>query len=392
MLLHTRGLLTVRDELAGWVGSHDAYRTQGRGDRQAWLSLWSGGALKIDRKSADPILVPRPAVSVVGGIQPDVLPALRGDAAADDGFLDRLLVCWPPARAPRWTEAAFPEEPLDRLAKALKTLRGLPPSEGEATVPRDPPTTEGEATVPRDPPSTEGEATVVRLSPEARRVWIAWHDSNAEAIERGSGLGAGFAAKLVRHVPRLALLLHVAANPDVLDRPLAVETMEAAIELGEHFRVEHGRMLAAMGAGGATEPAGVPGRVLRQLRRAAVKADESEGWLARAELLHALGNLSAGRLDTAIAALQGDGLIESRTVETATKPREEYRVVERPFVGFEGFEASRSSRPDSPNTTNLSNPTNGCSPPGVLVCAGCGLPRSGDRRSCPSCGTPAVPS
>lgn len=206
LLPSTRGLLVARDELSGWASGMDQYRKRAGSDRSAWLALWSGAPLRIDRKSNDePIYVPRPCVSIAGNVQPDILPALRGEAALDDGLLDRLLVAWPVARAPRWSETTFPDALLDRVADALNTLR-------------------------RHVPVGDGPATIVRLSPEAKRSFVAWHDDNAERIETGAGLGAGFAAKLSRHVPRLALVLHAAAGPDALARPLEVDTLDAAIE------------------------------------------------------------------------------------------------------------------------------------------------------------------
>ena len=351
MLRHTRGLVVMRDELSGWALSMDAYKARGGADRAAWLSLWAGGAVKIDRKGDDPIFIARPCVSLVGGLTPDALPALQGGARLNDGLLDRLLPAWPATRVPRWNEARFPDGPLDRVTAALATLR---------------------AHLPAEPP-----ATVIRLSPAARRIWIAWHDDNAERVERGMGLGAGFAAKLPRHVPRLALVLHAASDPDALARPLDEETMEAAIELGECFRAEHGRMLAAIGAGAATEPAGLPGRVLRYLRRAGGE------WVSRTELLDRLRNVPAHRLREAITELEGAGLAACRTVPTATKPREEVRLRSHPFEGFGEFGESGDGARETPNNPN---PSNGGDARGIWTCARCGLPRSGDDRPCPGCG------
>jgi hypothetical protein len=60
----------------------DAYRSGRGGDRQHYLSMWSRATIKVDRKGNNgaPILVSRPVLPVVGGIQPDLLPDLA-DAA-----------------------------------------------------------------------------------------------------------------------------------------------------------------------------------------------------------------------------------------------------------------------------------------------------------------------
>ena len=88
------GVLLERDEFGAWVNSFDAYRGGRGGDRQDWLSLWAGKGLKVDRKGADPLFIPHPAISVVGGIQPDMLGLLRNDAG-QDGFIDRILFSLP---------------------------------------------------------------------------------------------------------------------------------------------------------------------------------------------------------------------------------------------------------------------------------------------------------
>ena len=122
-----KGLLIVRDELAGWIAGMNAYHG---GGRQFWLEAYGGRPYRVERKSdPDPIIVPRLAAAVYGSVQPDKLvPLLR---AADDGLMGRFLWAWPeplPFRlghcAPgvRWAIRA-----LDRL-RELALQPGNPPS------------------------------------------------------------------------------------------------------------------------------------------------------------------------------------------------------------------------------------------------------------------------
>ena len=85
------GVAMGRDELVSWVKACDAYRAGRGGDRQAWLSIWAGAPLKVDRKTADPIYVPRPVVGVAGGVQPDLLTELNDEAGRRDALVDRFL-------------------------------------------------------------------------------------------------------------------------------------------------------------------------------------------------------------------------------------------------------------------------------------------------------------
>jgi hypothetical protein len=86
-----KGLLIVRDELAGWIEGMTNYNDAGR---QFWLEAYGGRPYRVERqKLAEPIIVPRLGVAVSGGIQPEKLAALmRGP---DDGLLARILWLWP---------------------------------------------------------------------------------------------------------------------------------------------------------------------------------------------------------------------------------------------------------------------------------------------------------
>lgn len=122
-----KGLLVVRDELAGWLHGMNAYNDSGRA---FWIEAYGGRPYRVERvKHPEPIIIPRLAVAVTGGTQPDKLAELFKQA--DDGLLARFCWCWPdplPFRigrqAPGVGEAV---EALDRLRR----LDLVPGSEGE---------------------------------------------------------------------------------------------------------------------------------------------------------------------------------------------------------------------------------------------------------------------
>ena len=126
-----KGLLIVRDELAGWLLGMNSYNDSGRA---FWLEAYGGRPYRVERqKSPLPIIVPRLAVAVSGGTQPERLAALMADA--DDGLLARLLWTWPDPVAFRlgreapgvgWATAC-----LDRLR-----LLDLAPGAGPEEPPR----------------------------------------------------------------------------------------------------------------------------------------------------------------------------------------------------------------------------------------------------------------
>lgn len=100
-----RGLLLLRDELAGWLATlskqgHEA-------DRGYYLEAWDGDkSSTIDRIGRGTIYVPANCLALYGTIQPARLaPLINGvvDGANDDGLLQRLQLLVFVDRLPEWT-------------------------------------------------------------------------------------------------------------------------------------------------------------------------------------------------------------------------------------------------------------------------------------------------
>ena len=86
------GLLLLLDELSGFFGAMDKYNA-GKGaqaDRAFWLRSFNGGQYAINRVTRGASVIDNVSVSMLGGIQPEPLIKIAGDAA-DDGLLQRLF-------------------------------------------------------------------------------------------------------------------------------------------------------------------------------------------------------------------------------------------------------------------------------------------------------------
>jgi hypothetical protein len=126
-----KGLLIVRDEIAGWITGMSVYNDAGR---QFWLEAYGGRPYRVERqRNPEPINVPMLAVAVYGTTQPDRLARLMHEP--DDGLLARFLWGWPDpiefdlgARTPN---AEFAIHALDRLR-----LLELQPGEQPGSPPR----------------------------------------------------------------------------------------------------------------------------------------------------------------------------------------------------------------------------------------------------------------
>jgi hypothetical protein len=104
-----KGVIVVKDELAGLIHGLNQYKGGRGNDRQALLSVWAGAGIVVDRKSADdPVVIPQPFVAIVGGIQPTVLDSMRKrcrQGVLEDGLIDRFLFAYPeltPAVGESW--------------------------------------------------------------------------------------------------------------------------------------------------------------------------------------------------------------------------------------------------------------------------------------------------
>jgi hypothetical protein len=130
-----RGILVVRDEIAGWVGGMDKYSSGGKdkasSDRAFWLECWKGGPYTYDRVLRGEIFIPNLSTSFIGGVQPGKLPQLQG--LTDDGLLQRFLpVLMQSPGPPADTDCRKIEGDYGKLLRTLlKTPgRGLYPTDG----------------------------------------------------------------------------------------------------------------------------------------------------------------------------------------------------------------------------------------------------------------------
>jgi hypothetical protein len=92
-----RGLIVVKDEVAGFVKGMDQYRGGKGADKEFFMEVWSNVDQDVDRKSQQgvPITVEDPFVNVFGGVQPDKLHYITNPTGENDGFADRFLVSYP---------------------------------------------------------------------------------------------------------------------------------------------------------------------------------------------------------------------------------------------------------------------------------------------------------
>ena len=130
-----KGILLFQDELSGFLTGFNKYKSgkggQG-GDREQYLSLWSGTPIKVDRVGKQ-LYCHRPFVSILGGIQPRKAASAFGNESFDDGLLPRFLFYqidgkrrpltdhkWAPENRELWKEMILDCYKLEPESLALK--------------------------------------------------------------------------------------------------------------------------------------------------------------------------------------------------------------------------------------------------------------------------------
>lgn len=217
-----RGVLMAADELAGWIGGMGAYKNGLGRDRQNWLSIWSGETLTVDRVKQEgaALLVPRPFVSVLGGIQPAILRKVA--AGPEDGLLERLLLAQGPPQRDRWTDETVHPSTSTAYAALWNELRRDTLSHAVGT----------------------GTPRRVRLGADATATWAAWYNRTGEERDGLHGALRGIWSKMPAQCARIALILHCCT--DHTGDKLSADTMEAAIRLAEYFKGQAAAIIGSL--------------------------------------------------------------------------------------------------------------------------------------------------
>lgn len=100
-----------KDELAGWLKDMNKYRDGS--DLEFWLSSWSGKSVNLNRKTAKSSFVEKPFIPVLGGIQPSIFNSFYTEENKDNGFMDRMLLCYPDLKIDYYNENEISENILN---------------------------------------------------------------------------------------------------------------------------------------------------------------------------------------------------------------------------------------------------------------------------------------
>jgi hypothetical protein len=203
------GLLVKRDEFSGWIGSMEKY-TNSRGssaDRGFWLQAFDGGPYSVDRIGRGETHIRNLSVSLIGGIQPAKLAELRG--LTSDGLLQRFLpVMMRASTFAKDRESGADQENYRQLVRKL--IRA--PNQRFFL--------------------TDRALTIMTILRERL--------DKLEQAASGSADGLqAFIGKLPGIAGRLAVILHMVANPEKAPREIGATTVAHVSTLMRKFILPH---------------------------------------------------------------------------------------------------------------------------------------------------------
>lgn len=208
-LNNSKGLGVNVDELATWFKNFNRYNKGS--EQEFWLSVWSGNAIKVNRKSSEPINISHPFISVGGTIQPAILDELA-KGRTENGFVDRLLFCFPDnLKKQYWSEKELDVNIPEQWKQVINKLLHL---------------------------ADIHEPQTLQFTPEAKKILFAFQrkitdDSNIEDNEDVAGLYA----KIEQYSIRFSLILQLLECATTGEKVSAINATSArgAVSLCNYF-------------------------------------------------------------------------------------------------------------------------------------------------------------
>ena len=257
LMIESRGLTLVRDELAGWLLNMARYNAGS--DRQFYLESYSGGSFSIDRIRRGEMVVPDLYINIIGGIQPAVARKLFDVAeGGDDGLLDRFGLIAYPELPDDWTLVdRWPDTNIRQAFNAACDHLVATRWENVLHV-------------------EDGAKPFARFSPAAQEVFNGWLSDHMRGLKATAETATGgFMGKARGLLCRLALVLHLAgwaAGEETDAKTISTTSLGRALTLLENYLVPTwSRVMAAFGNMPSTSGAHRIARYIKERRLSSIR-------------------------------------------------------------------------------------------------------------------------
>jgi hypothetical protein len=214
-----RGILWNRDEMAGFIKDIDRYIQRDAGSKTRFMSSYDSGIWKTNRRDKSKnSFIPHASLSIIGTIQPAVLPEIFTSSDAASGFLPRFIFIWAVREAPPfWTDAIVSQESKNFLGKLFDHLLHLDFRE-------------------------DGESVLIKVCAPAKQAYVDWFNIQAAEpwLKENTQIFETLLAKLRGQCLRICLILHCieSATSGISElREVSLETMENAIKIANCIKI-----------------------------------------------------------------------------------------------------------------------------------------------------------
>ncbi len=181
-----------KDELAGWLKDMNKYRAGS--DLEFWLSSWSNKGIALNRKTAKSSFVESPVIPILGGVQPGILNQFYTEENKDNGFVDRILTCFPHLDVEGYNDNEMDQTALEWFeAFIIKLYRTIKDKVIDYDF------------------DMEIQSLIAKFSPEAKEQWKRIFNEITE-IQNSNDENEYMKSMLPKqksYIPRFALLIHV---------------------------------------------------------------------------------------------------------------------------------------------------------------------------------------
>lgn len=217
--IQPRGLGISQDEVTALVQGMNQYKAGKGRDRQFFLSAWSSSPCKVDRKSNPlPLIVKEPYITIFGGIQPEMLGALKDEFGREDGFVHRFLFSYPPLRQLQpWGIPEISHKALNDWTICFNRLITLSQHlDGENKL----------------------RPWICQIDPAAQIQWKEWYDKTIEQMKGMEPQFRGPYHKLIAYAARLSLIMQMlywATNQTQNNQVIEAQSVWAGCQLADYF-------------------------------------------------------------------------------------------------------------------------------------------------------------
>lgn len=300
------GILVFRDELTGFLKGLD--KPGQEGNRAFYLEAWNGdGRFTYDRIGRGTLDIAAAIVSIIGGIQPgplsEYLRKLAAGGAGDDGLLQRFQLGVWPDNSKSWQNVdTFPDSQAKELALATyERLDQLQPV--ELATERD----EYEP-VP-----------FIRFDHNAQEIFDAWRAELEPRLRSGDEHPAieSHLAKYRSLVPTLALLIHLADEPD--GGPVTAASLRRSLSWATYLESHARRIYGAISQSSTVSAKALASKILNRTL--------PDGFTLRDVYRPAWSGLTdRSDADAAVNVLIDHDWLTIETLDTGGKPKTVYQI------------------------------------------------------------------